>query len=109
MMGQETFLMGVDSPAKSLLIPPQRPVPQHFSEPHLLRLPPVQDCFNDVRRKTGQWKEPADVGVRDTFLLGQIGNRLRLPALDPAPPPVRADERLDQRLVAARLRRRRHS
>jgi P4 family phage/plasmid primase-like protien len=39
-------------------------------------------------------------------MLCQIRDRLRLTALDPPAPPVRTHERLDQRLVWARLRRR---
>jgi hypothetical protein len=60
-----------------------------------------------VGRHGGERQEPADVGVRDALLLRNVGDRLRLPALNPAPPAMRADERLDQRLVAARLRRQR--
>jgi hypothetical protein len=38
-------------------------------------------------------------------LLGKVGDRFGAAALDPPPPAVRADERLDQRVIAARLRR----
>ena len=94
-------------PGAPLLLPRKRPIPQHLSQPQPLRLPPVQDRLHDVRRQAGERQEPADVGVRHALLLRKVGDRLRLTALDPAPPAVRADERLDQRLVAARLRRRR--
>jgi Integrase core domain/leucine-zipper of insertion element IS481 len=71
-----------------------------------LRLPPVQDRLHNVRRQAGERQDPADIRIRHSLLLRKVGDRLRLTALDPPPPPVRPDERLDQRLVAARLRRR---
>ena len=49
-------------------------------------------------------KQPADVGDRHTLLLRKVRDRLRLTALDSAPPAVRTDERLHQCFVAARLR-----
>jgi hypothetical protein len=72
-----------------LLGPAQRPVPQHLRQPAPLRLPAVQNRFHKVGRQASQREEPADVGVRDTFLLRKVGDRLRLTALDPLPPPVR--------------------
>jgi hypothetical protein len=48
----------------------------------------------DVRRQTGQWKEPADIGIRDALLLRKVGDRLRAAALDLAPPAVSADQGL---------------
>src|ERR687891_2773830 len=56
------------------------------------RLAPVEDCLDDVGRQAGERQEPADVGVRDALLLGQVGDRLRLTALDLPTPPVRAHE-----------------
>ena len=44
-------------------------------------------------------------GNRHAFMLGQVGDRASLPALDPPPPAVGPHQRLDQRLVAARLPR----
>ena len=82
------------------------PFPSTSASLKPLRLPPVQDRFHNVGRQAGERQEPADVGVRDTLLLRKVGDRLRLTALDLAPPAVRTHERLDQRLVAARLRRR---
>jgi hypothetical protein len=48
-------------------------------------------------------EEPADVGDRDPLMLCEIGDRLCLTTLDPPPPTVRPDKRLDQRLVSTRL------
>jgi hypothetical protein len=78
----------------SLLLPLHRPIPQHLGKPESLRLPSVQDRFHDVRRETGERQKPADIGVRDALLLRKVGDRVRLTALDPPPPAVRADERL---------------
>jgi hypothetical protein len=50
----------------------------------------------DVRRQAGERQEPANIGVRDALLLRKVGDRLRLTALDPPPPPVRSNQRLDQ-------------
>jgi hypothetical protein len=60
----------------SLFLPRHRPVPQHLGQPQPLRLPPVKDRLHDIRRETGEREEPADVGVRDSLLLGEIGDRL---------------------------------
>jgi hypothetical protein len=95
-----------EAPFPSLLTPVQRPVPQHFSEPEPLRLSPTEERLDDVWCEAGERQEPADVGVRDALLLRKFGDRLRAAALDLAPPAVRTDKGLDQRLVAARLRRR---
>jgi hypothetical protein len=78
-------------------------VPQHLRQPQPLRLPPVQDRFHNVGRQAGERQEPADIGVRDALLLRQVGDRSRVPALDPPPPAVRSNQRLDQGLVAACL------
>jgi hypothetical protein len=85
----------------SLLIPCERSVPQHLGQPQPLRLPSVEYPFDYVRGETGEREQSADVGVRDALLLRKVGDRPRRPALDPPPPAVRPDERLDQRLVAA--------
>ena len=90
-------------PGASLLIPGQRPVPQHLGEPEPLRLPSVQDPLHDVGRQASERQEPADIRIRHAFLLRKIGDRPRLAALDPAAPPVRTHERFDQGLVRARL------
>ena len=82
------------APFLPLSVPDQLPVPQQLDEPQTLRLPPVEDRLHDVRRQASQRQEPADIGVRDAFLLRKVGDRLGLPALDPAPPPARAHERL---------------
>jgi hypothetical protein len=74
-------------------------------EPEPLRLPPVEYGLNNIRCDAGERQEPADIGVHAALLLCEIRNRSCLPALDPPTPPMRAHERLDQRLVAARLRR----
>ncbi len=66
-----------------------------------LRLSPCKDCLYYVRGKTGQRQEPTDIRVRHTVLCSEVGDPLRLTILDPAPPTVGADERLDDRLVAA--------
>jgi hypothetical protein len=48
-------------------------------------------------------EQPADVGVRDPLLLRKVSDRLSLTSLDLPPPAVRSNQRLDQRLVAARF------
>jgi hypothetical protein len=95
MMGQETFLVGADSPAQSLLIPHRRSVSQHLGQPQPLWLPPIQDRLHNVRRQAGEWEQTADIGIRHAVLLGEVGDRLCTPALDPPPPAMRAPERLD--------------
>jgi hypothetical protein len=74
------------SPAHPLLIPGQRPVPQHLSKPQPLRLTSVEDRLNDVWREAGERQEPADIGVRDALLLCKVGDRSGLPSLDPPQP-----------------------
>ena len=101
-----SFVSIAEAPGLPLGVPGKRPIPEHLGQPQPLRLPPVEDRLDNVRRQAGERQEPADVGVRDALLLRKVGDRLRLPALDLPPPAVRAHERLDQRLVAARLRRR---
>jgi hypothetical protein len=81
-------------PTCSLFIPIQRPIAQHLSQPESLRLSPIEERLDNVRRQTGQRQKPADVGVRDALLLRKVGDRLRLTALDLTPPPVRAEEGL---------------
>jgi hypothetical protein len=48
-----------------LFIPIQRPIAQQLAEPQPLRLPPVQNRLDDVRRQAGERQEPADICVRD--------------------------------------------
>ena len=83
------------TPGAALLLPNQRPIPQHLGQPQPLRLPSVQDRLDDLRRKTGERQEPAAVGVRYALLLRKGGDRLGSAALDPTPPPMRTDERLE--------------
>ena len=94
-----TSMSIAEAPTCSLLTPIQRSVPQHLGEPEPLRLLPVKDRLDDIRRQACQRQEPADVGVRDALLLREVGDRLGLTALDPPPPAMRADERLDQGLI----------
>jgi hypothetical protein len=70
-----------------------------------LRLPPVQDRFHDVGRRQVGGRSLADVGIRHALVLRKVGDRVSLPALDPAPPAMRSNQHLDQRLVWAWLRR----
>ncbi len=66
-----------------------------------LRLSSCKDCLYYVQGKAGQRQEPTEVRVRHAVLCSEVGDPLRLTVLDPAPPTVGADERLDDRLVAA--------
>ena len=91
----------------ALLLPCERSVPQHLRQPQPLRLPPIEDRLDDVWCEASERQEPADIGVRDPLLLRKVGDRLRLTALDLPTPPVRSNQRLDQRVVSTRLRRRR--
>ena len=95
MMGPETFLVAADNPAKSLFLLYKRPIPQHLGQPQPLRLPSVKDRFHNVGRQASEREQPADIRVRHALLLRKVGDRLRLPALDPPPPAVRTDERLE--------------
>jgi hypothetical protein len=61
-------------------------------------LSPVQDRLHDVGCDAGQREEPADVSVRDTLLLREVSDRLRLTAFDLPTSPVLSHERLDPRL-----------
>jgi hypothetical protein len=87
-----------------LLLPPNRPVPQHLGEPEPRRLPSVQVRFHDVGREASEWQEPADVGDGHALMLSQIGDRPCLTTLDPASPPVGAYQSPNKRLVAPRFR-----
>ena len=87
--GPETCLISTVRSARGAAAPPtHRPNPQHVSEPQPLRLPAVEDRLDNVWRQAGERQEPADVGVRDALLLGQVGDRLRAAALDLPTPPV---------------------
>jgi hypothetical protein len=61
-----------EAPVRSLLIPVQRPLPQHLGEPEPPRLPAVQDRFHDVGRQACEREQPADVGVRDQITRAKI-------------------------------------
>ena len=61
----------------SLLIPGQRPIPQHLGQPQPLRLPPIKDRPHDVGRKAGERQQPTDVGDGHARLLCEVGDRLR--------------------------------
>ena len=45
------------APGLSLGVPGKRPIPQNRRKPEPPWLPPVQDCFHNVRRDAGQRKE----------------------------------------------------
>jgi hypothetical protein len=94
------------TPCGSLLIPIRRPVAQHLSQPQSLRLTSIEDSFHNLGCEASQRQKAAHVGDVDTLALRQVGDRLRLTAVDPALRPVRAHHRSNQHLVAARLRRR---
>ena len=47
------------------------PLPSISASLSPFRLPPVEDCFNDVGREAGERKEPADVGDRHVLLLNE--------------------------------------
>ena len=79
-----------------LLFPAQRPIPQHLGKPKPLGLPSLEDRLDDIRRQARERQEAAHVGVRDALLLRKVGDRLGLTALDPPPPAMRTDERLDR-------------
>ena len=55
----------------------------------------------DRRAGTAGGDQPSGVSVRYFLLRGEVGNRLRLPALDPPPPAVRLYQRRDHGLVHA--------
>jgi hypothetical protein len=86
-------------PNVSLLLPDQRPVPEHLSQPQPLRLPPVEHYLDDIRREAGHREQTADIGVRHALLLREVGDRLRATALDLPAPSVRAHEPPNQGLV----------
>jgi hypothetical protein len=57
------FRVPREAPGAALLLPTQRSVPQHLGEPEPLRLPPVEDRLDDVRREAGERQKPADVAT----------------------------------------------
>jgi hypothetical protein len=75
-----------EAPGLPLGVPGKRFIPEHIGKPQPLRLPAVEDRLHDVGRQAGQREQPAHVGVRDALLLREVGDRLRLTALDPPPP-----------------------
>jgi hypothetical protein len=89
-----TSISIAEAPVRSLLLPCNRPVPRHLSQPQPLRLTAVQDRFHNVRRQAGEREEPTDVGVRDALLLRKVGDRLGLTALDLSTPAMRSDQGL---------------
>ena len=63
----------------------------------------------DRRAGTAGGDQPSGVSVRYFLLRGEVGNRLRLPALDPPPPAVRLYQRRDHGLVQIGLHWRRRA
>ena len=63
-----------EPPVQSLLRPCWRPVPEHLGQPQPLRLPPVTDRLDDVRRKAGEWQEPTDTRIRHALPLRKVGS-----------------------------------
>ena len=63
-------------PKASLLFPGYGDTTKERGKLDAFRLPPVEDCLDDVRRETGERQEPADVGVRHALLSGEVGDRL---------------------------------
>jgi hypothetical protein len=90
-----------EAPGLPLGVPGKRFIPEHVGKPQHIRLPPVQDRLDDVRREAGERQEPAHVGVGYALLLSQIGERAGLTALDPPAPAVCADQGLDK--VSSRI------
>jgi len=77
---------------------PRSPASQPTSAPSAVGRP---DRLEKIRREAGQRGQPADIGVRDALLGGEVGDGLRLTALDPPPPAVRAHSALTR--VSSRL------
>ena len=75
---------------QALLLPAERPVPEHLGQPQPLWLPPIEDRLDDIWRQAGEREETADVGVCDALLLRKVGDRPGLTALDLSPPAMRA-------------------
>lgn len=63
-------------PKSSLLFPGYEDTTKERGKLDAFRLPPVEDCLDDVRRETSERQEPADVGVRHALLSGKVGDRL---------------------------------
>ena len=58
-----------DAVDPSLLLPAQRPVPHHLAQLQPLRLAPVEDRLDDIRRRVGERQEPADVRIRHALVV----------------------------------------
>jgi hypothetical protein len=90
-------------PPCSLFVPPAQVRAQHLDQLQPPPLPAVEDRLDEVGREAGQRQEPANIGVSHALVLCEVGDRASLPTLDSSPPAMRAHERLDQRVVSARL------
>jgi hypothetical protein len=69
---------------------------------HSLRLPPVQDRLDDLRRQQGQPEDAAEIGPVDLPGLGKLRDAAALTALQHMLPAMRAGEGHDERAVDAR-------
>ena len=77
-----------------MLVPGQRPIAQHLSQPQPLRLPAVENGLNNVWGETGEWEQTTDIRVRHALLLRKVCNRPRPAALN-SPPPQKLARRRD--------------
>jgi hypothetical protein len=65
----ESHRKGPGEPRGMSLLAHEGPVPQYLSQPKPHRLSPVEDRLDDIRRRTGERQEAADVGVGHAFPL----------------------------------------
>ena len=88
----------------------QLPRPLHRNPLHqrrqrdLLRLPPIYDRLDDLRRQQSQPQHAAHVGAVDLLRPGKLGDAAALPALQHPLPAKGARDRLHERVVDARPR-----
>lgn len=58
--------------SRPVLLPRGRNTAKKNGKPLPLRLPAIQNSLDDVRCKAREGQEPADVGVRDALLSGDV-------------------------------------
>jgi hypothetical protein len=51
-----------ETPNAALVIPIQRRVPKHISKPQALRLPPIENCLDDIARQVSGRSRQIGVG-----------------------------------------------
>ena len=85
--------------------PLQRKPRQQIIQPHLRRMPPIEDRLHNLRREQRQPQNAADVGRREAPGGGQVLDRPVHAGIQHPPPPKRPRQHLHHRVVNSRPRR----